>query len=159
MWQSSDLLKHKTWTTTSLWSSDLCWHNHCHNASWHPYPNSHICAHCCYLMENMWLNSFWDGVLVEKQRSCNIKATLTHFDFINTFERISWQADVTAEEELEVLSKKAISLPPFPIPAAAAISKVRFYKPPARLQPSMCHADDNKWHCKSHYDAPSPSLL
>ena len=42
---------HKTWTTTSKWSSDLCRYNHCHNASWHPYPNSHICAHCCYLMK------------------------------------------------------------------------------------------------------------
>ena len=38
------------------WSSDLCWHNLCHTASWHPYPNSRIWAHCCYLMRAGLLN-------------------------------------------------------------------------------------------------------
>ena len=36
-------------------------------------------------------------------------------------------------------------LPP-PLPAAAVITKVRFYKPPAQVlifNPSMCQADDN----------------
>ena len=50
--------------------------------------------------------------------------------------RNSWQGEVTAEEGLDVLSTCGIRpAPPSPVPAAAVISKVRLYKPPAHLQP------------------------